>query len=310
MTKYRIVYTVVLAAILAACSHGDKRKDASLRDFTFAPVKGIRYEEVKRRFSTGLSVNEMGFHQEPSWIIEFVSDDSVLAYYPKKKVMQGFHLHYDHADVYNFAKEWFRVKKITKDSLVFQRLQVNQREIASDISSDVNMTFYAQSYIRNKLRTTARLLQRPTQADTAYIRKLSDRSNRNPGNRDSAFAARQPVQFISRSPLLTVETISNQDPLTGKTASYDYMFPEYKITIRKAYKDFAFRFGCVIDARGGIHIGKITGVIPEYYAQRKKVIEGVISVYLSNLATLRPGTSFGIPHSSEITLNITGKADN
>ncbi|PST85083.1 hypothetical protein C7T94_02930 [Pedobacter yulinensis] len=310
MTRNSVLYILFLAGLFSACSHGDKRKDASLRDFTFAPVKNIRYEEVKRRFSSGLSVNEMGFHQEPSWIIEFISDDSVLAYYPKKKIMQGFHLHYDHANVYNFAKEWFRVKKIAKDSLVLQRLQVNRREIASDITSDVNMTFYAQSFIKRKLRTTARELQKPTAADSAFVRKLAERSNRNPGNRDSAFAARQPVRFVSRSPLVLVEQISNQDPLTGKTASYDYMFPEYKITIRKAYKDFAFRFGCVIDARGTIHIGRITGVIPEYYEQRKKVIEGVIRVYLRNLSTLHPGTTFGIPHSSEITLNITGKADN
>ena len=113
----------------------------------FDEILGIRYTEVKRRFSNNLSFNELGFQQEPSWIIEFKSQDTVLAYSPVKKKMLPFFLMYDHGDVYNFAKEFFRIKKISKDSLVFQRLHVEKKKISSDIKSDVNMTFYANSYI-------------------------------------------------------------------------------------------------------------------------------------------------------------------
>ena len=62
-----------------------------------------------------------------------------------KKRMLGFHLHYDHGDVYNFAKEWFRIKSSPTDSIIMQRLQVNKKEIANDIRSDVNLTFYSEN---------------------------------------------------------------------------------------------------------------------------------------------------------------------
>src|SRR5690349_18030196 len=49
----------------------------------FDPIIGIKFYEVKRRFSTGLSFNEIGFQQEPSWIIRFKSRDTIEAYSPQ-----------------------------------------------------------------------------------------------------------------------------------------------------------------------------------------------------------------------------------
>jgi hypothetical protein len=282
------------------------KKEVPKTRLSFTDIKGIKYYEVKRRFSTGLSFNEIGFQQEPTWMIQFISNDSVSAYSPQKNRMQSFFLLYDHGDVYNFAKEWFRFKKITKDSLVFQRLQLNNKVIAKDIRSDVNITYYSEDQIK-RLNTTAAILQRPTARDTAYIQQLSDRSNRNPANIDSAFAGRQPVSFKPLSKSITVEKLSSVDVLVGRTESYDYLFPRYKIIIYRAYKDFAYEFTAVVDAKGKIHLGKFYGEIPEYHEVRKKVLKGIIDVYLQNLLKTTPGSTLGIPHSSEITIQVSGR---
>jgi hypothetical protein len=296
--------------LLYSCNESDSAvkttKAAPKARLSFESIKGITYEEVKRRFSNGLSFDTLGFQQEPSWIIQFVADDSVRAYSPQKKAMQGFHLHYDHGDVYNFAKEWFRIKSISKDSVTMQRLFVSNKEIARDIRSDVNLTFYAQDYIKNTLKTTAEELRRPTARDTAFIRKLSARANRNPTNRDSVFAGRQPVQLIPKSKLISVEKISSVDELNGKTQAYDYLYPSYRIVIQKAYKDFGYTFTVLVDEKGKLNLGTFSGHIPEYYEVRKKVLEGIISVYLQNLLTIKPGTTLGIPHASEITVSVKG----
>lgn len=296
-------------AVLYSCTSntpGKKKAPAPKTRLSFLPIKGIRYHEVKRRFSNGLSFDTLGFQQEPSWIIEFDSNDTVLAYSPVKKRMLSFYLMYDHGDVYNFAKEYFRIKSISPDSILMQRLQVNKKEIASDIRSDVNLTFYSEAYIKNKLKTTAEILQRPTANDTAFIKLRSARANRNPQHRDSVFAARQPVQLTPKNNLISIERLSAVDVLNGKTEAYDYLYPSYRVVLQKAYKDFGYTFTVLVDDKGKMTLGTFSGEIPEYHEVRKKVLQGIISVYLQNLLKITPGTTLGIPHASEITITVKG----
>ncbi|MET3113105.1 hypothetical protein AAKU52_000826 [Pedobacter sp. CG_S7] len=311
MLKKNLIYIFLsLLFLLYSCTSSDapvKTKiTTSKTRLSFETIKGIKYQEVKRRFSNGLSFDSLGFQQEPSWIIQFVSNDSIRAYSPQKKAMQGFHLHYDHGDVYNFAKEWFRIKSISKDSVVMQRLFVSKKEIAKDIRSDVNLTYYAQDYIKNTLKTTAAKLQRPTAKDTTFIRGLSDQANRNPTTRDSVFAGRQPVRFIPKNKMISVEKLSSVDVLNGKTEAFDYLYPSYRMVIQKAYKDFGYTFTVLVDKKGKLYLGTFSGEIPEYHEVRKKVLEGIISVYLQNLLTIKPGTTLGIPHASEVTVTVKG----
>jgi len=294
-----------IVLILSACNSRSKKNDATLRDFSFAPVKGIRFEEVKRRFSDNLSFNKEGFMQEPSWIIEVAAEDTMMAWSPQKQKMQKFYLQYDHGNVYNFAEEFFKVKHISKDSLVFQRIQVDGRVIADDIRSDVNMTFYAQTYIKNKLKTTASALQKPSKADTLFIKKRSDEVNRTD---TGAFAARVPVQFIPKSKIVKVEKFSTVDKLQKRTAAYDYMFPQYRIEIQRAYKDFAYECLAVVDYTGTMKIVNVNGVLPDAVEGKKRMMQGVADVYIKNLFNVIPGTTLGIPHNSEITVMIVGKA--
>lgn len=305
--KFIFILAIAFCFCLSCNSVSREEQRKSTRTLSFESIKGIKYYEVKRRFSTGLSFNEMGFQQEPSWIIQFHSSDSILAYSPQKLKMQGFHLHYDHGDVYNFAKEWFRIKKISKDSLLMQRLQLTKREIAKDIRSDVNITYYAEDYIKKTLKTTPEQLQKPSLADTLYIRGLSDRSNRNPANRDSAFAGRQPVSLLPKSNMISVEKVNTVDKLNGKTEAYDYLFPRYRINITRAYQDFGYDFSVIVDASGKMHLGTFRSPLPENYEPRKKTLEAIINVYLQNLLKITPGKTLGIAHSSEINLSVSGR---
>nr|WP_121269995.1 hypothetical protein [Pedobacter schmidteae] len=308
MTKSGILSTLTgLALLMSSCNTTPKAGQRPRGRMSFDSIMDIRYHEVKRRFSTGLSFNELGFQQEPTWIIEFKAKDTISAYSPQKKRMQSFFLHYDHGDVYNFAKEWFKIKKISKDSLVFQRLHLTGREISKDIRSDVNITYYAEDYITKVLKTTAEALQRPTKADTLYIQKLAEKSNRNPENPDSAFAGRKPVEFIPTSKIISVKKISTVDKLLGRTESYDYLFPRYRIDIVNAYDDFGYEFSAVVDTKGKIYLGKFNVSSTENYEPRKKTLEAIINVYLQNLLSVIPGRTLGIAHSSEINLVVTGR---
>jgi hypothetical protein len=300
-----------IAFLLAACHSKPKtpvikKKEDPVR-LSFLPIKGIRFYEVKRRFSSGLSFNEMGFQQVPSWTMEFVSNDSVRVYSPQRKIMQGFHLLYDHADVYNFAGEWFRIKKVQKDSLNMQRLSLQGQVIAHDIRSDVRMTFYAADYIKNVLHTTVAALQRPSAADTAYIKKLIKVSEANPAQAATAFGGTDPVQFKPLSKVISAEKLSSVDKLSGKSEAYDYLYPAYRIVIHKAYEDFDYAFSAVVDKQGKIHLGTFRNDMPEYREQRKKVLDGIINIYLHNLLKIKPATTLGLAHSSEITLNVSGR---
>jgi hypothetical protein len=308
-----LIYFLAVGLILSACNSTpekaakkEKKKKEDIKRFDFTPIVGIKYHEVTRRFSNGLSFSDIGFQQEPSWIIQFASNDTVKAWSPQKQIMQSFYFMYDHGDVYNFAGEWFRIKGFSKDSIRMQRLHLTKQVIAKDIRSDVIMTYYSEDYLK-RINKTPEELQKPTAADTAFIRKLVARADRNPNNADSAFAGRIPVKFTPKSKIISVEKLNTVDRLLGRTESYDYLFPEYRIKIQKAYQDFGYSFTAVVDQHGKIHLNSFRDDMPEYHEQRKKVLEGIIDVYLQNLLTVKPGTTLGIPHSSEITLNVSGK---
>lgn len=308
MSKKLIYILLTIISVLLSCNaETNEERRNKARKLSFDTIKGIKYHEVKRRFSTGLSFNEMGFQQEPSWIIQFKSKDTVMAYSPQKKKMQPFFLQYDHGDVYNFAKEWFRIKTISKDSIQMQRLQVIKKEIAKDIRSDVNITYYSDDYIKNVLKRTPEELQKPTKADTLYIQKLAEASNQKPSDMKLAFAGRQPVVFQPLSDMIRVEKLNIVDRINGKTEAYDYLFPKYRIDISRAYKDFGYEFSALVDAKGKMYLGNFRISEPENYEPRKKTLEAIINVYLQNLLKIQPGTTLGIPHSSEINLIVVGK---
>lgn len=281
----------------------------SSKNSSFTKVNGVRFFEVKRRFKNGLSFNAIGFQHEPNWIVEFKAPDTMLAYSPEKKGMEAFYLQYDHGQVYNFAREFFRAKSITKDSLVLQRLQVDGIVIADDEDerSDVYCTFYSKDYIENKLKTTIGELQKPTKADTLFIKDLSNKSNNDPGNANFAFAARQPVLFTPNSKNVTVNKISTIDALNKRSAAVDYLYPLYRMEINKSYKEFNYSFSVVVDVKGNLYVNRVDGVMKEDLAPRKRLLQGITDVYLQNLFHIKPGTTLGIPHSSEVSLILVGK---
>jgi hypothetical protein len=309
MNKSILLFILSVTGLMLGCGEDPKKikEDKIGKKLDFSPIIGIRYHEVKRRFSTGLSFNEMGFEQEPTWIIQFTSNDTVSAWSPQKQRMQPFFLTFDHGNVYNFAKEYFRIKKISKDSLLFQRLHLKGKEISSDIRSDVNIVYYSEDYIANTLKTTARELQKPTPADTVYIKKLIAVSEKDPTNPKTAFAGRIPVVFEPLSPIAQVKQISTVNTLMGRTVSYDYLFPKYRMEISKAYQDFAYELSAVVDGRGKIHMTQLYFIQSEYLASKTKAVQGILDVYVKNLFKVIPGSTLGMPHSSEIKLIIVGK---
>ena len=309
MTKKIICSFLSLSLLFYSCGEDPQklREKRIGKKLDFSSIVGIKYYEVKRRFSTGLSFNEMGFQQEPTWMIQFKSNDTVSAWSPQKQRMQPFYLLFDHGNVYNFAKEYFRIKKISKDSLLFQRLHLKGKEISSDISSDVNIVYYSDDYIKNRLKTTVKELQKPTPADTAYIKKLIAKSQQDPANEKIAFAGRQPVVFTPTSPAAQVRKISTVNTLMGRTESYDYLFPKYRIQISKAYQDFAYEISAVVDSNGKIYLKQLYFIEREYQESKKKAVQGILDVYVKNMFKVSPGSTLGMPHSSEIKLILVGK---
>ncbi len=314
MKSKPLIFTSFLVAILLflACSDSNKNTDKNVTkpiNAEFIKVNGIRFFEVKRRFKNGMSFNKDGFQQEPHWVIQFKAPDTMMVYSPEKQGMEAFFLQHDHGAVYNFAREFFRAIVITKDSLILQRLQVDGKVIAGDddIRSNVFCTYYTKDYIENKLHTTIGELQRPTKVDTAFIKTLADKTDRDPTNPMFAFAATSPAMFIPKGKFVTAEKISLVDETNHRTAAYDYMYPEYELKILKAYKDFVFRFSVIVDSKGKLHINRVEGVLKEDEPFRRKTLQGIADVYLSNLYKIIPGTTLGIAHSSEVTLTVVGK---
>ncbi len=273
---------------------------------TFTKIKGIKYTEVKRRFGNGLSFNEQGFQLEPEWNIYFNADDSVRIFSPEKKQYMTYRIFHSHKALFQFAREWFRVKHVSKDSLLFQVMVLESRAVKEE-KSDIFMTLYSDDYIRNVLKTDPIRLKAPSAEDSLFIKYRAIQAN---SSLDSAFAARNPVRLISKSKITRAEKVMPRlDPYLGHVnQSEEYLYPEYRINIDNAYQDFQYSFSVIVDYKGRMHFKQfLVAVEPEFLETKTKVAKGIIDVYLRNTLEIIPGNTLGFPHSSVINLNVIGR---
>ena len=300
-----IVLFILSFTILSACQSSSPKNDPKKRMFQFESVKGIKYYEVRRSFKNRIAFNELGFQQEPEWAVRFLSDSIVQAYSPSLNKMIDCDLIFSHDAVYNFAREWFRVKELSKDSLILQRLEVNGKVIAHDIRSDVYMTFYSENYLQ-KINKTVDELRKARSVDSLYVRDKSALANAHPMDSSYFFAARNPVEFETKSKIIQIEKVSSVDKLQNHSRSFDYLYPEYKVVISPAYKQFAYTISAIVDTAGHLTVYKFNA-IEEYKENRRKVLQGILDIYISNLCKVKPGSTLGIKHSSLIVLDLIGK---
>ncbi len=301
--KYLLLFVVLIA--FSACNQKHPKENPEERKFQFEQIKNIKYYEVRRTFANGIAFNEIGFQQKPEWAIRFLSDTTVQAYSPTMNKMLNFDLIFSHDGVYNFAREWFRIKSISKDSLLLQRLEVNAKKIANDVRSEVFMTFYSENYIK-KLKTSVDELRKPRRVDSIYVQERARLINSDIYDSTKFFAATNPVQFKSNSKIIKIEKISIVNKLENRTASYDYLYPEYKVTIQPAYKDFVHTISAIVDEKGNLFVYHFTAM-DDYRENRKKVLQGILDVYLKKLTDVKPGNTLGFTHSSVIVLDLIGK---
>ena len=273
---------------------------------SFKLVHGIGFTEVRRTFKSGVSFSDQGFQLEPNWKFTFLSDDSINIYSPEKHRFFNCPVIFDHDSIFNIAWAWMRIKKVTKDSIKFQVLQVEDKQILDD-KSVVYMTLYSDSYIKNVLHTDSATLVKPNRQDTLYIKHKIAQSQ---SDAKYAFSARVPVSLKSNSPIVTVvKTGVTKDDANNITIADDYLTPEFNIIIHKAYDDFNLPFVVMVDANGQLSFVKSSidmTISPEFAASQARVMKAITNGYLKHYVTATAGTTLGMPHASKILVNVKG----
>jgi hypothetical protein len=302
MLRFVRQYTllILISSVCFACKFDDPIKNK----ISFEPVKRINYIEVRRSFDNGLIFNKDGYQLAPIWRIMFYSNKWASVYNPDKNKFLNFSVTLDHDSIFNISGTWLKAVHISKDSLKFQVLKVEGKTVYY-VKSNVYMTLYAENYIKNVLHKTIDQVREPLKRDSVYNNKRISEVN---AKADSFFAARKPVQFISKSPLATVIKKGVEADIMNKWDNSDeYMFPEYTITIKKAYEDFSYSFWATVDTQGQIHYQKsLTYVYPEFEKSTNHTIKALIDGYLKTYFNTIPGTTLDVPHNSAISINLIG----
>lgn len=297
-----IFLAIFITAVFVGCKQS---KNENQQSIDLNSLKQIDFFEVRRTFDNGYVFNDIGFQQEPEWRIKFLSADSVQAFNPKENKMETFHLLHDHDQVFNFAGEWFRIKFASKDSLILQRLQVNNKVVMKDVRSNVYMKFYAANILK-KLETTVEKLRIPLKKDSAFVLDRISKANKNIFDSIYFFAARNAVRFIPKSNQIEVRKTDNSIHEIFSSKSYSYLYPEYKVVITKAYKDFSYYIKAIVDKNGKVFVYDFAAM-DDYRENRRKVIQGILDVYLNELKIIQPGNTLGFKHSSVIAIDLIGK---
>jgi hypothetical protein len=307
-----LLFNILLVVALATGCKQQPPKNAAKtpikNKISFKPVVGIAYTEVRREYDNGLGFHPQGYHLEPEWRITFLSPDSVKIF---SLVLQKF-IHQwvavDHDSVANVAHSWLRVKKMTRDSLVFQVLYVINQKVDNDSKGQIYMTLYSNDYIKNVLHTTPAELQKPPRRDTLFIRQKVKAAT---ADYHKAFAATQPVQLISKVPQVQVqkEEVKQSNDLENVTLADNYLSPTFNVTIHKAYNNFDYNMQLIVDEKGKLHFMKSLNVMYDEAEQRTKVMKGVVDGYLTYYLKTLPGKTLGMPHASYILVRVKGIQD-
>lgn len=303
MIRYKFLLILIFPLIFSSC------KKFRRPGLPFGDVKGIHFTEVRRIYTNGLKFDKQGYQLEPSWKLYFISDDSVNVFSPKMKRYYGFHVYFDHDSIFNMVDAWFKVKRISADSLILQALRVENKIIEDDDEgSKVFLTFYADRYIRSHRAGKIMEMALPGKKDTAFVKKRSVLVNEKP---DSTFAAREPVVLKSRSSFVRVEKVKNEStPINEVDDAQDYLAPEYNITIHKAYQGFRYIMYVYVDYKGKMTFrNSVVPLMPEFKATYEQVMRGIVNGYLTRYLDVTPGKTLGIPHTTCILLNIDGKVE-
>jgi hypothetical protein len=303
MIRARFYPPLLLILLCFSCKNFRR---AGLR---FGDFKDIRFIEVKRVYTNGLQFNKRGYQLEPLWKLSFVSDDSVNVFSPKNRRYYGFHVYWDHDSIFNMVDAWFKLKKLTTDSMVVQALRVEEKVIKdNDEGSKVILTFYSDKYIKSQSAKKIQAMSLPGKKDTVFIRKRIAQTSVNP---DSSFAAREPAMLKGLSPLIKVEKVQHEStPIDKVDPSEAYMEPEYNITIHKAYEEFSYIMYVYVDDKGKMTFrNSVIPLMPEFKDSYEQVMRGIVNGYLTHDLDITPGKTLGIPHTTYILLNVVGKVD-
>ena len=302
--KYLSAALLLIAVITYSGCKDPRAKEKHL--VTFSAYNGINYSEVARRQKNGLSFNEYGYQLEPQWKLKFVSDDSVSVFSPTKNTFINFPLTRGYDSIFNAARSWLKIKKMSKDSIVMEILQAKGDSI--DINgSKVYMLFYADNYVKNVLHTDTSILRRPSRKDTLFVKGLVAKAN---SNIAKAFSARQPVQLISKSSQITVkQKVTKPDINNNFDSSDDYLDPNFDITINKAYKDFYYSFEICVDDKGQMHyVRPLIGFSDKDFKDTYiRLSQGIMSSYLQYYFKVVPGSTLGFAHASTISVHVEGR---
>jgi len=293
---------------LAGCSGGSEpeQEEKDPRRPSFAPIIGVDFFEVRRSFDNGLAYDSIGFVQVPEWHIKFTREDALQIYVPGSDSSFNFQITHDHDSFFHFARESWKVVDLHRDSMMLQKLSLNGLKV-DKIRSNVYMRFYSKDYL-DQLGTPLTELRKPYRRDTLFVRQMVARANRNLDNVDSSYSSINYPKLQSKSPILEIKRREYDSlEVTSKSAANEYLYPEYDIVIHKAYKDFYHTFSVLVGPDGKLRLGKFF-VMPEFEQSRKRVLTGIINVYLQNLLEIEPATTLGMPHNSVVYLRVRGKA--
>lgn len=307
---------IFFGAVFVSCGSDQEEESGEPEGVDlFEDLVGIDYYEVRRTFDTGVSYDSMGFVQLPEWHMRWAKKDSMLVYSPWEDRMVGYKIYHDHADYFHFARDSWRMITLTKDSVVLQRLSLNGLQV-DKAKSNVFMKFYSAEHLKDHFAVSADSLpvlidrlRLPTVQDSVFVQSQVHRANQYVAEMDSAFASRNYAQLRSKHPALTVtkRKIDNFD-LTEKSPAYEYLYPEYQITIDPAYRNFRHDFSVNIDEHGKMQLLKVY-VMEDFQDARERVVEGVIDVYLHNWLEIIPAETLGMPHSSTVYLYVRGRSE-
>jgi hypothetical protein len=302
LTKKYAIFFISLSLFFAC---GRKEKDRS--KISFKSIEGITYLEVSRLQKNGLSYNEYGFHLSPDWKLRFVSEDSAALYSPVKKQFLNFPLALGTDSVFNTAHAFLKMKHMSKDSLVLELLEAKGDSMNLN-ASRVTMRLYAENYIKNKLHKDISELQRASRKDTLFIKGLVAKAN---ADMKKAFAASDPVKLISRSPQVTVTKRVTKPSYIDNNFSTDddYLDPTFDVVVYKAYTDFNYSFSAYVDSKGQMFyrmpLIDLAGDV-DFKNHYIKMSTGIMNSYLKLYLTTIPGQTLGMPHTSIISIHVTG----
>ncbi len=257
--------------------------------------------EVRRTYPNGYVYNEAGQKIAPDLTLQIISSDSLKLYSKSSGYNNWVHFSFFNDSILNIARDYYKVKKLSKDTLCLQKLVVDNNKLKLH-QHMLNMIFLNKQKLDRLPDIQKKTIREAQKMDTLYMLSLIDSAEKE--NNDFVLISHIPPQIIPLNKHSFVRVYPPVTDILEDNFPCGILISECELTVNHADTDMRTTCTLQISKTGNISLGGWIAGDDYLYKQKGIFLQHVLEKYLKPNFRAIPGSTLGIKHKTEILIHL------